>query len=328
MGAVPIRDEPAARLAFLRASDAFDGVSEVIETHMSWVFLTERHAFKLKKPVQLPYVDYRTIERRHLSCDNELRLGRRLAPDVYKAVVPLVATPRGLVVAGTGEIIDWLVVMRRLPAQRMLPQLLARGAATLRDADALGEVLARFYRDAPRVAWTGDEYRGRLREIVVATGRELVARGAAAAVVDNLVDRELAGIIRDAAGLDERIREGRVVDAHGDLRPEHVCLEPTPIVIDPLEISDELRALDAASELAFFALECERLGAPWFAARVFARYMADAEDHVPGALVVLYRAQHALTRALIALRHIDDAAPETRPKWPAKAADYLARALS
>ena len=293
---------------------------------MSWVFLTERHAFKLKKPVRLPYVDYTTIARRRQSCDNELRLGRRLAPSVYDAVVPLVATRGGLAVGGAGEIIDWLVVMRRLPSDRMLPQLVARGAATLADADALGDALSGFYRGARRAAWDGAAYRRRLREQVVSAGGELVERGAPRDLVGRVVRDELAAIGREAGVLDGRIADGRVVDAHGDLRPEHVCLESPPLVIDPLEFDADLRTLDAASELAFFALECDRLGATWFAERVVARYAERSGDRIPAALAALYRGQHALTRALIALRHVEDAARADQPRWRAKAEDYLARA--
>jgi aminoglycoside phosphotransferase family enzyme len=322
-----MRTEAATKLEFLRASRAFDGVRDVIETHMSWVFLTERRAFKLKKPIHLPYVDYRTIERRRQSCEKELRLGRRLAPNVYEAVVPLVATPSGLAIGGSGEIVDWILVMRRLDAERMLPQMLRRGAATAPHADAVGDVLAMFYVEASRAEWDGPEYRRRLREIVVSVSGELVERGAARATVDAIAARELAGIDREAAALDARVAQGRVVDAHGDLRPEHVCLESPPVIIDPLEFDDDLRTLDAASELAFFALECERLGAGWFADRVWARYSERTGDRPPAAIVELYRGQHALTRALIALRHVEDAEPALHPRWRAKAADYLSRAL-
>ena len=316
----------AAKLAFLRASDAFDGVGQVIETHMSWVFLSERRAFKLKKPVRLPYVDYTTLERRRQSCENELRLGRRLAADVYEAVVPLVATPHGLAVGGAGEIVDWLVVMRRLPGDRMLPEMLARGAATVADADRVGELLAGYYRTARRATWDGAVYRRRLRELVVTYSGELLARGGPHEVVERIAGGALAAIEREQRALDARVAEGRVIDAHGDLRPEHVCLEQPPVVIDPLELDDDLRTLDAASELAFFALECDRLGASWFGERVLARYAALAGDPVPPQLVALYRAQHALTRALIALRHVDDVEPAAQPRWRAKADDYLARA--
>lgn len=343
----PPRNELAAKLAFLRASNVFDGVREIIETHMSWVFLTEQRAFKLKKPVHLPFVDFRTIERRRETCQNELRLGRRLAASVYEAVVPLVATPAGLLIGtarelasdrstapggtergGAGEIVDWLVVMRRLPRDRMLPQMLARGEASGTHADALGELLARFYRSATRTSWDAVEYRVRLREQVVSVGGELVERGASRATVGRIVHDELTSIEREAAALVARIAGGHVIDAHGDLRPEHVCLETPPVVIDPLEFDDGLRMLDAASELAFFALECERLGASWFAERVLARYVECSGDCVPPPLFALYRGQHALTRAVIALRHVDDVEPDEQPRWRSKADDYLARATS
>ena len=317
----------AGKLAFLRASGAFDGVVEIVETHMSWVFLTARRAFKLKKPVRLPYVDYTTLERRRQSCDNELRLGRRLAADVYERVVPLVATSAGLAIGGDGEVADWIVVMRRLPADRMLPQMIARGAATASDADAVGDVLAAFYRQAERTSWSAAEYRQRMRNLVVTVARELVARGARHAEVSAIATRTLAAIEREAPALDARIAEGRVVDAHGDLRPEHVCLETPPVVIDPLEFDDDLRTLDAASELAFFALECERLGATWFGRRVVARYAERTNDHAPASILAIYRAQHASTRALIALRRVDDAPPTDQARWCAKANDYLAHAL-
>jgi aminoglycoside phosphotransferase family enzyme len=284
-------------------------VIDVVETHMSWVLLTDRHAFKLKKPVQLPYVDYRTLDLRRQSCERELRLGRRLAPDVYDAVLPVVQR---------GEIVDWLLAMRRLPHERMLPQMLARGAARPAHARALGDLLADFYRGALRAAWDGPEYRRRLSGLVTADGRELVMRGAA---IEPLVGDVLAAIEREAAALDTRVAEGRIVDAHGDLRPEHVCFEARPLVIDPLE-PDELRQLDAASELAFFSLECERLGARWFGDRVLARYRERSGDRPPAPLLALYRVQHALARALIALRHLDDTADPSF--WRARCVEYLA----
>ena len=278
---------------------------ELVETHMSWVVLTERHAFKCKKPVQLPYVDYRTVERRRASCEKELRLGRRLAENVYEKVVHVAGEP--------------VIVMRRLPSELMLPAMLARGQATIGHATALGDLLADFYARAPRQQLTGGVYVQRVRRLVRADAAELVARGGprdAAAQV-------LGAIEQGAFGLAARARY--VIDAHGDLRPEHVCLETPPAVIDPLEI-DELRLLDPASELAFFIMECARLDAAWFGERVLARYSARTGDLPPPAILELYGAQHALTRGLIALRHVDDARLVDRPRWRAKAADYLARA--
>lgn len=316
----------AAKLAFLRSPGVLDHVSDTIETHMAWVFLGERCAWKLRKPVRLPYLDHSTVEQRCRSCFQEVQLGRRLAANVYLDVVPLVAGPSGLALGGAGEVVDWLVVMRRLPGERMLPQMLARGAAAPAHADALGELLVAFYRGAVRAPWGGAEYRHRLRNAAVTIAGELVERGASRSQLGAIVHAQLAAIDHEARALDARIADGRVVDAHGDLRPEHVCLESPPVVIDPLEFDDELRLLDAASELAFFALECERLGAAWFADRVLARYTGRSGDRVPAPVTVLYRVQHALTRALIALRHIDDVLPGDQPRWRRKAGEYLAQA--
>jgi uncharacterized protein len=189
-------------------------------------------------------------------------------------------------------------------------------------------VLAGFYLHAPRARWTGAEYRSRLRDTMVDMAGELVRRGAPPDRIAALVEVQHANLDHEAATLEARIGAGRVVEAHGDLRPEHVCLETPPVVIDPLEFDEDLRTLDAASELAFFALECERLGARWFGDTVIARYAELAGDAIPAALARLYRIQHVLARALLALRHLDDVPAEQHPKWHARARDYLARVTS
>lgn len=320
---LPCMWDLAEKVAFLRSIGTFDGVVDCIETHMSFVFLTERRAFKLKKPVCLPHLDHRTLAKRKQSCDSELRLGRRLAGDVYEQVAPLVAGPDGLQIGGEGEVVDWLVVMRRLDHERMLPAMFERGRATLAHADAVATRLVEFYRESARAIWTGARYRQRIREQLVDTGGELVARGAPREQVDAIVRPQLGYVEHAREVLDARITEGRVVEAHGDLRPEHVCLEDPPVIIDPLEFDQDLRTLDAVSELAFFSLECERLGAAWFGARVLAVYRAQTGDRPSPDLVALYRAQHALTRALLALRHLDDAKPSEHGRWRARAAYYL-----
>lgn len=313
----------AEKVAYLRSLGTFDHVEDCIETHMSFVFLTERRAFKLKKPVQLPYLDHSTLANRKRSCENELRLGRRLADSVYEQIAPLVASAHGLQVGGDGEIVDWLVVMRRLDVELMLPAMIEHGVATVAHADAVSDVLVRFYAGAPRTEWTAAEYLGRLRRSLFEIAGELVARGADEPQVEQIVHAQLVGFVRERGTLEDRVRAGRVLEAHGDLRPEHVCLEQPPVIIDPLEFNEDLRTLDTASELAFFALECERLGAAWFGERVFAGYSARTGDRVPSDVVALYRAQHALTRALLALRHLDDADPADHDRWRTRAAYYL-----
>lgn len=316
----------ADKLAFLGTPGRLDTVADTIETHMSWVFLTAHRAYKLKKPIALPYLDHRTLARRRVSCEKEYALGLRLAPTVYLGVVPLVATPHGLALDGDGEVVEWLVEMRRLPATAMLPHALESGSATLGDADAVGDALAQFYARAPRAGWSGADYVRRMRDLITTYSAELAARGLPREPLAHATATLLADLERTTELLVQRIADGRVVDAHGDLRPEHICLEHPPVIIDPLEFDDALRTLDAASELAFFAMECERLGAAWFSAQVVARYADVSGDHAPHELVALYRGQHALARALIAVRHIADAPVADHARWRRKADNYLAYA--
>jgi len=315
-----------AKLTFLARADTYrDGTAavDVIETHLSWVFLTERRALKLKKPVRTSYLDHRSVASRRRVCEEEVRLNRRLAPDVYLGVVSLRCDRGALSLGGVGEIVDWLVVMRRLPADRMLSALIARGEAEPGHIDAVADVLIGFYRRADRCRWDAARYWRWLRTSVTSTAGELVARGADASRVARLTAAQLSTLERGRDALEARVDGGHVVDAHGDLRPEHICLESPPVIIDCLEFDDDLRMLDAASELSFLALECERLGAPELGARLLAHYRVVTGDDLDPALLALYRSQHACVRALIAARHLDDAPDGDGARWSAKVGEYL-----
>src|SRR5262249_10278900 len=140
------------KVAFLSQSSAYPDCVQSVETrrtHMSWVFLTDKHAWKLKKPVCTEYVDFSTPEARRLNCIREVRLNRRLAEDVYQGVVPLILDKHdNLQLSGSGDAIDWLLWMRRLPSDRMLDDLIARHAVTKEDRSKVVSVLAAFYKKA------------------------------------------------------------------------------------------------------------------------------------------------------------------------------------
>ena len=191
------------------------------------------------------------------------------------------------------------------------------------------ERLARFYRDAAPVAVQPAQYRARFVAEIAENRRELGAPcyGLPLESVEATCDEQLALLERQPALFDERVLKGRIVEAHGDLRPEHICLEERPQIIDCLEFSRELRLLDPADELGFLALECERLGAPELAATIFGTYTAVTGDAPPVALVHFYQSYRACVRAKIAIRHLADAAPREPAKWPAQARVYLALAV-
>jgi aminoglycoside phosphotransferase family enzyme len=324
--------ELEGKVAFLRAPGAYPerpARVEAVETHISWVFLTPRCAYKLKKPVRQPYLDFRTLAARHQDCLEEVRLNRRLAAGIYLGVLPLVETADGgLALGGPGRTVDWLVQMRRLPAECMLDRVIANGALRPADLQRLGERLARFYRDLAPIGVELDDYLAGFAAGVAENRRELGSPlfGLPTAQVARVCDWQ--GRFLDAGRplFASRLRQGRVIEGHGDLRPEHVCLAAEPLVIDCLEFKRAFRILDAADELAFLALECERLGAPDAAVPLFAAYTEVTGDRPPAALVHFYQSFRALLRAKLAIWHNHDHDTRDRDKWVRRALDYIALA--
>lgn len=317
------------KVDFLRRRDAYEERPrsvEAIETHMSWVFLTDRRAYKLKKPIRYDVLDFSTLWRRRRSCVREVRLNRRLAPDVYRGIVPLSLAPDGgLRLGGPGGAVDWLVEMRRLPADRMLDRIIGGGGIQRSDVAPAGELLARFYEHAVPAIVDEESYREHLLEGVVDDRDELVkpAYGLPADRVRAVADAQ-RGYLDDAAEVfDRRIREGRVVEGHGDLRPEHICLDDPPAIFDCLEFSRDLRMLDPADELSFLALECLRLGAPEVGGWFWDAYRDRTDDDPPPDLVSFYGRYRALRRAKIAMWHLREPDVDGADRWRERAGWYV-----
>ncbi len=323
-----------AKLAFLSRPPSYPEPTtrvERVQTHLSWVFLTDAHAYKLKKPARSDFVDLRTVADRRRNCRAEVRLNRRLAPDVYLGAVPLTCDAAGrLAINGDGDVVDWLVRMRRLPQDRMLDRIIASGLASTIDVDAIVQPLCRLYRAAPPVAMPAAAYLEALAAEIDATQLALREPGYAlpADTLDRIAALQSRVLARDRASIGDRATAGRIVEGHGDLRPEHVCMLSPPRIIDCLEFSRELRSLDAADELAYLALECERLGAPDLRERIFDAYRRLSGDTVPEALIDFYQSYRACIRARIAIWHWRDPALRGIPKWRVQALDYLRLALA
>ena len=321
------------KVAFLKRPDSYAEAPkcvEAVETHLAWVFLTDRHAYKLKKPVRYAFLDFTTIAARHQDALEEVRLNQRLAPGVYLGVVPLTVGDEGhLGLDHPGAPLDWLVKMRRLPRTQMLDYAIAAGTA--RDTTIRGVVarLVKFYRDAEVVRFDAEAYRARFRAEIdadaLALGEprydlplDLVARTAA---------MQRAFLERRGELLDSRTSAGRIVEGHGDLRPEHVCLGPPPVIIDCVEFNRDFRILDPADELAYLAMECERLGAPWVGMTLFAHYTALSGDGPPARLLHFYQSVRAGLRAKLSAWHVDDPTVRYPSKWYNRARAYLDLAL-
>jgi aminoglycoside phosphotransferase family enzyme len=208
----------------------------------------------------------------------------------------------------------------------MLDRRIADGDLGPADIDALRGVLVDFYRRAPPLAVDPDEHLRRAQR-EQQTNRQVLLDprwqlpGSAEAL-----DRLDAALRRHSATLQARAAQGRLVEGHGDLRPEHVCLVRPPVVIDCLEFNAALRQVDPFDELSYLGLECDVAGAPWIGPQLLQGCAAALHDRPAPALLQLYRAQRAMLRARLALAHLLDAAPRTPAVWPARARKYLERA--
>ena len=293
------------------------------QTHMSWVFFVDSAVYKLKKPVRLPYLDFSTLARREAACRAEFTLNQKLAPGVYEGVVPLVRRGDALHLDGPGEVVDWLVRMRRMDEASTLESRIEARTWTRGGLDALAEVLIRFYRHASRVPTGPDRLLVRWRAQLAENEGVLLdpALGLPGGLVRRLIGLERR-FLRVRSGLLRR-RAPRIVDAHGDLRPEHIWIGSEAKIIDRLEFSDLLRAVDPLDELAFLDLECERLGAPAAGARVRWRVLSGLHAAPAPELYLFYRIYRALLRARLSIAHLQEPEPRTPEKWPRQARAYL-----
>ena len=327
-----------AALRFLGAPDAHARHAgavpsvETIETHMSWVFVAGAHVLKLKKPVRYPFLDFSTPAAREGACREEVRLNARLAPGVYHGLMALqwrdgcfslvpeaAADPR----AAT---LDWLVWMRRLPPEHMLDRKIVQAKVSAADIDALVRVLAEFYRGATRVCIDADAYVARFAHEQATNRTLLLQPGLQSDSVAETLDRFDAALLRHSGMLGARATQGRIVDGHGDLRPEHVCLLRPPVVIDCLEFNAALRQIDPFDELAFLGLECELAGTPWIGTWLIDGCSAALKERPDRRLLALYTAYRALLRARLALAHLLEPQPRTPERWQPLAQRYVARA--
>ena len=318
-----------AKVAFLSRRDTYSPRPDTvrrIETHMSWVFLVGDRVYKLKKPVRFEYLDYSTLDRREAACRAELSINRRLAPEVYLRVTPLTASRNGLALGGEGAVVDWLVVMRRLRREDMLDYMLATGRPIERQKlDRLADVLAKFYAHAHRVRVSPRAHAHQWRRQLDENLRSLSnARFGLPATIVARVDRALRAFLADGADdLQQRAVDGRIVEGHGDLRPEHISVSSSVAIIDCLEFQASFRTLDPFDELAFLSMECERTGAGEAGRHIVERTAGCLRDNVSPALFVFYRCCRAMMRARLAAAHLIEANLRAPAKWRQLARDYL-----
>lgn len=281
----------------------------VLETHISYVLLTGTHAYKFKKPINLGFLDFTTLEKRRFYCHEELRLNRRLAPELYEAVVAICGTPDDPRLEGPGptrgEPIDYAVRMRQFGDEARLDQVSDRGGLTAAHIDQIAEDLAAFHRQAPHAgmeslfgsaAGIGDRMLQNFEQIGLHCED--------AAVHDRLLplrDWTLAKLHEVHDDFELRRREGWIRECHGDLHLANMALIDGRVVIfDALEFAEDLRWIDPLSEAAFLYMDLEQRGHAILARRFLNQYLEAANDYQALNLFRPYLVYRALVRAKVA----------------------------
>jgi aminoglycoside phosphotransferase family enzyme len=300
----------------------------LIQTHISYVFLAGDYAYKVKKPVNLGFLDYSTLERREHFCRREVELNRRLCPDVYPGVAPIVRTSDEIRVGGDGAAIEWCVVMRRLPEDRLLSRLLAAGRVTSEEIRAVACTLARFHATAA----TGGEIDAfgapdHIRENTDENFRQLRPFAGRFLPADQLARVQAStNLFLDRNGplFAERIRAHRIRDCHGDVHASSVCLTDRVIIFDCIEFNDRFRYGDVASEVAFLAMNLAHYGRADLARELADAYRAASRDDLPPDLLAFYVCYRAVVRAKVACLEADEAevAPDKRREANREARAY------
>jgi hypothetical protein len=313
------------------------------ETHISYLFFAGERVYKVKKPVDLGFLDFSTLERRRHFCAEEVRLNRRLAPRTYLGVVPITRADDGslqVAGAGEGEVVEWAVEMIRLPQERMLDRLLDRGEIDNSHMNQLADRLVRFHAEA--ATGEGVNEHGSVESVGynVLENFEQTRRFAGPLSEQALVSPALHRFLEERARaflddrcplLERRVAEGRIRDGHGDLWAGNICFTEEGLVIyDCIEFADRLRCGDVACDLAFLAMDLDRRGYRAFARYLAKRYAEQSDDAELVSLLPFYKGYRAMVRAKVAgIRFVetrDEGAPLEEARREAMRYFHLAAA--
>ncbi|MGE0735600.1 MAG: AAA family ATPase [Alphaproteobacteria bacterium] len=317
-------------IAFLARPETHGGGGAVvrIDTHISTVFLVGDRAYKLKRAIKFPYLDFSTAEQRRTACEREVVVNRRTAPKIYLGVVPVVRRADGaLSLGGAGEAVDYVVEMRRFDDTMLLSRLAERGELSADIAEAAAEAVAVFH----RIAEPTPDFGGAagLRATIEGNGASFAALSPGILDADRIAAIQRACLDRVGrldALLDRRRQAGLVRHCHGDLHLANICLiDGKPTLFDAIEFSDALANIDILYDFAFFLMDMAMRGLPRQSNAAFNRYLEIDEDFEGLAALPLFLATRAAIRAHVAAAAAErDGAATSR----VQARDYLAFGLA
>ena len=292
---------------------------ELVQTHISYIFLAGGLVYKIKKPVDFGFLDFTSLGQRRFFCREEVRLNQRFSPDIYLAVDPISQVGDTYRLGDETAVVEYAVKMRRINEAHMLYRLLQAGAVTIATIQRVGKYLARVY-----AAIASDEKSRQFGSLeVIATNvrenfaqtKKYIGGPLSAEAFATIEGWSLSFMRKEAALFAQRVARGYIKDCHGDLHLQHICVEGKHIyVFDCIEFNERFRFGDVASDVAFLAMDLDSSGHPDLAT-VFAEAYADAAgDDAMAGVLQFYKVYRAYVRAKVTSFMLDDPALDKKAK--------------
>ncbi len=285
------------------------GKIELIQTHISFVFVTDNFVYKMKKAVNFGFLDFSTIEKRQFFCKKELVLNRRLCPDVYLKVLPIKKS-NVIKINGSGKTVEYVLKMKRLPQEKIMTTLLKDNKVDDKTIDKLAKIIAEFHSKAE----TNDkinEY-GSIKVILTnwdenfAQTQKYVNQTISAEQFHN-IQLKVNGFIETRQKLFEnRIVDGKIRDCHGDMHSGNIFLTDPICIFDAIEFNDRFRYSDVASDVAFLAMDLEFQNKPRLSDYLIIQYLAYSQDKSLSSVLAFYKCYRAYVRGKVISFKLDD----------------------
>lgn len=302
---------------------------QLIQTQMSFVMLTDQFAYKIKKPVNLGYLDYTTLAKRRYYCKSEVALNRRLCPDVYLGVVPITQNKGDFAIEGNGRVAEYAVKMLRLPEDMMLDRLLTNKRVSYEMIERLADKIANFHRSA-----VSNKYISRFGSLKQIGGNNEENFIQLAPYANRIIETRMLHLVRDftktfitqnETSFRRRVDNGKIKDCHGDLHASHICFTDGICIYDCIEFNNRFRYADTTSEIAFLVMDLDHFGRADLGHHLLEEYINESNDMDIRSLLRFYKCYRACVRAKVDCFQTDDPYLEALEKEAAakRASSYL-----
>jgi aminoglycoside phosphotransferase family enzyme len=296
----------------LLAPDAYPedpGKIELIQTHISFVFLAKDFVYKLKKSVNFGFLDFSTLEKRHFFCEKELELNRRLCSDVYLEVVPINKS-NIIKINGNGEPVEYALKMKRLPQERIMTVLLRENKVDGKTIDAIAKIVAKFHSKAQTNSEI-NEY-GSLK-IIKTNWDENFSQSLK--YINQTIPKAEFQFIQNCVNdfmdinallFENRIMNNKIRDCHGDMHSGNIFITDKICIFDAIEFNDRFRYSDVASDVAFLAMDLDFQKRPDLSKYFIEKYLSYAKDRQLAELLPFYKCYRAYVRGKVISFKVDD----------------------